>query len=73
MPQVTIFSATMGNFFIDPARVSGDESYWVAFCREYAIPGIIFIGLLYYLTMHVCIPLRNIRVVRVDKKNEQVK
>ncbi|CCW70765.1 unnamed protein product [Phytomonas sp. Hart1] len=65
MPQATFSPAIGSNYFSNPTRVSDDEPYWIAFSREYAIPAIVFMAIIYYLIMHLCIPLRNFEVVHV--------
>lgn len=45
-------------------RTSGlvreDEPHWMMCLREYVIPSLVFIAMLYYLIAHVFIPMRRI-------------
>lgn len=41
-------------------RVYEGEPYWMMCLREYFIPGVVFIAMLYYLIAHVFLPMRRI-------------
>lgn len=37
-----------------------DEPHWAMVLREYVIPGAVFAGMLYYLLLHVLLPMRRL-------------
>ncbi|KAG5502035.1 hypothetical protein JKF63_04312 [Porcisia hertigi] len=38
-----------------------DEPHWLMCLREYCIPAVVFVAMLYYLMVHVCMPMRRLK------------
>eukprot|EP00796_Vickermania_ingenoplastis_P004021 gene4021-2875_t len=48
------------------SRVIEGEAEWVTYTREYVLPGILFVAMVYYLVRHIVLPVRDLRTLQAE-------